>query len=91
MELLPRETPLRQPHDLVPGVYRSVQWLGITGIRGVYRFGLLQEDQTGDLTLTLDAPSLRAVGPVVSAFTRDALVDLDGTVWVTVDASGSVK
>src|SRR6185312_4062897 len=28
MELLPREKPLRQPHDLVPGVYRSVQLAG---------------------------------------------------------------
>ena len=53
-------------------------------------FGLT-EDQTGDLTLTLDAPSLRAVGPVVSAITLDSVADLDGAVRVTVDASGSVN
>ena len=52
-------------------------------------FGL-HEDQTGDFTLTLDAPSLRAVGPVVSAFTHDSVADFDGALRIAVNASGTI-
>jgi autotransporter translocation and assembly factor TamB len=53
-------------------------------------FGLY-EDQTGDLTLTLDVPSLHALGPVLAAFTRDTVAGVDGAVQLAVTASGSLK
>ena len=59
-------------------------------VTGDGSFGL-HEDQSGDLTLTFDAPSLRALGPVVSAFTHDSVADLDGALQAAVRASGSVK
>ncbi|MFN2571735.1 MAG: translocation/assembly module TamB domain-containing protein [Gemmatimonadales bacterium] len=57
---------------------------------GTGSFGL-SEDQTGDLTLTLDAPSLRALEPVLDAFTHDSVADLDGALQLAVTASGSLK
>ena len=59
-------------------------------MRGSGTFGLY-EDQSGDLTLTLDAPSLREVEPLLAAFTHDTVVDLDGAVQLAVTASGSLK
>jgi autotransporter translocation and assembly factor TamB len=53
-------------------------------------FGL-SEDQTGDFTLTFDAPPLRAVGPVVRAFTRDSLADFDGALRIAVKATGTLS
>lgn len=53
-------------------------------------FGL-HEDQTGDFTLTLDAPSLAEVEPLVAAFTHDSLVDLDGALRLDVTLKGSLK
>lgn len=57
---------------------------------GAGTFGLY-EDQTGDLTLTLDAPSLRAVEPLLAAFTHDSVAAVDGAVQLAVTASGSIK
>jgi hypothetical protein len=53
-------------------------------------FGLY-EDQTGDLTLTLDAPSLHAVEPLVAALTRDSVADFDGAVRLDVTLKGSLS
>lgn len=59
-------------------------------VRGAGAFGLY-EDQTGDLTLTLDAPSLAEVGPVVAAFQNDSVAHFDGALRLDVTASGSLK
>ena len=59
-------------------------------MRGSGTFGLY-EDQSGDLTLTLDVPSLREVGPVLAAFTHDTVVALDGALQLAGTASGSLK
>ncbi|HTI04047.1 MAG TPA: translocation/assembly module TamB domain-containing protein [Gemmatimonadales bacterium] len=58
-------------------------------VRGAGAFGLY-EDQTGDLTLTLDAPSLSQVGPVVAAFENDSVAHFDGALRLDVTASGSL-
>jgi hypothetical protein len=57
---------------------------------GTGTFGLY-EDQTGDLTLTLDAPSLHAVEPLVGAFTHDSLAGFDGALRAAVTAKGSLS
>ena len=59
-------------------------------IKGSGTFGL-HEDQTGDLTLTLDAPSLREVEPLVAAFAHDTVDHFDGALRVDVIAKGSLK
>ena len=57
--------------------------------KGSGTFGL-HEDQNGDLTLTLDAPTLAEMEPLVAAFTHDTVVDLDGALHVGVTARGSI-
>ena len=47
--------------------------------------------QTHDLSLTIDAASLSAVGPVAVALTRDTVVGLDGALLVGVVAKGSLN
>ena len=59
-------------------------------MRGSGTFGLY-EDQSGDLTLTFDAPSLRALGPLLAPFTHDTVVALDGAVQLAVTASGALS
>jgi autotransporter translocation and assembly factor TamB len=59
-------------------------------LRGSGAFGLT-EDQTGDLTLTLDAPSLLQVGPLVAALAHDTVDRLDGALRLDVVAKGSIK
>ncbi|HWC75600.1 MAG TPA: translocation/assembly module TamB domain-containing protein [Gemmatimonadales bacterium] len=53
-------------------------------------FGLY-EDQTGDLTLTLDAPSLHEVEPLVAAFTHDSVAGFNGAVRLDLSLKGSLK
>ncbi|MGH7529569.1 MAG: translocation/assembly module TamB domain-containing protein [Gemmatimonadales bacterium] len=66
--------------------------LHTSGVRvtGAGTFGL-QEDQTGDLTLSLDAPALDAVEPLVRALTGDSVRGLAGALRLGVTASGSLS
>ena len=68
-------------------IYARMPGVKLTGSGA---FGLY-EDQTGDLTLTLDAPSLREVEPLVAAFAHDTVDHFDGALRVDVIAKGSVK
>lgn len=56
---------------------------------GTGTFGL-HEDKSGDLTLSIDAPSLAAVEPLVGSFTGDTTLDLAGAVRLELAAQGSV-
>lgn len=58
--------------------------------KGTGTFGI-HEDQTGDFTLTLDAPSLREVEPLLAALARDSLFDLDGALQARLRAQGSLS
>src|SRR5205823_1364502 len=53
-------------------------------------FGLT-EDQSGDLSLALDAPSLSQVEPVVAAFKNDSVAHFDGALHVDLTAKGWLK
>jgi len=57
---------------------------------GTGTFGLT-EDQTGDFTLTLDAPSLTQVEPVLVALKNDTVAHLDGALQAALTAKGSLK
>lgn len=57
---------------------------------GTGTFGL-HEDKSGDLTLSIDAPSLAAVEPLVGSFMGDSSLDLAGAIRLELAAQGSVS
>jgi autotransporter translocation and assembly factor TamB len=58
--------------------------------KGTGTFGLT-EDQNGDLTLTLDSPSLAEMEPLLSAFAGDSVFDVAGSLQARIRAQGSLK
>jgi autotransporter translocation and assembly factor TamB len=58
--------------------------------KGTGTFGI-HEDQNGDFTLTLDAPSLSEVEPLLAALARDTLFDLAGALQARLRAQGALN